>query len=72
MAEDYLKKALRVSYLVSFGFALILGGGFFLITSISGDYNVLASYGGAAWVFVLALIIALPTVTPIMKRRYRE
>lgn len=71
MAEDYLKKALRVSYLLSFGFALALGGGFFLLTSLSGDHNPLTRYGGAAWVSLLALIVALPTITPLMKRRYR-
>lgn len=72
MAEDYLKRALRTSYLVSFAFALLLAGGFFAFTSLSGDYSMLARYGGAGWVFLLALIIALPTVTPIMKRRYRS
>jgi hypothetical protein len=71
MAEDYLKKALRVSYLLSFGFSVVLGVGFFLLTSLTGDYNVLTRYGGTGWVFLLALIIALPTVTPVMKRRYR-
>ncbi len=71
MAEDYLKKALRMSYLVSLVFALLLGGGFFLITTLTGDYNGLTRYGGSAWVFLLALIIALPVVAPIMKRTYR-
>ncbi|MDP6347419.1 MAG: hypothetical protein QGH23_09635 [Dehalococcoidia bacterium] len=71
MAEDYLKKELRVIYLLSFGFSLVLGVGFFLLTSLTGDYNILTRYGGASWVFLLALIIALPTVTPVMKRKYR-
>ncbi len=71
MAEDYLKKALRMSYLVSLGFALLLGGGFFLITTLTGDYNGLTRYGGSVWVFLLALIIALPMVAPVMKRAYR-
>ena len=71
MAEDHLKKALKISYVLSFGFAVLLGIGFFLITSLSGDYNTLTRYGGALWVFLLALIIALPTVTPIMKRRFK-
>ena len=71
MAVDYLKKALRVSYLLSFTFALVLGGGFFLITSLTGEHSPLTRYGGGAWVFLLALIVALPTITPFMKRRYR-
>lgn len=71
MAEDYLKKALKMTYLISFAFALVLGGGFFIVTSIIEGHNILTRYGGGAWVFLLTLIIALPTVTPFMKRRYR-
>ncbi|MEW6034584.1 MAG: hypothetical protein AB1603_06995 [Chloroflexota bacterium] len=72
MADDYLKKALRVSYGVSTGLALLMGLGFFLVTSFTGDHTALARYGGASWVFTLALIIALPTVTPFVKRRIRS
>ena len=71
MAQEPLKKALRISYAVSLGVSLLLGGGFWLVTTLAGDYNTMARYGGAAWVFLLSLIIALPTVTPIIKRRYR-
>lgn len=72
MAQDPLRKALRISYLVSLAFALALSGTFFTYTSLQEGYNALARYGGAFWVFLLGLIIALPTVAPMMKRRFRE
>lgn len=71
MAQDPLRKALRISYLLSLGFALLLSASFFASTSLRGDYNVLARYGGALWVLVLGLIVSLPTVAPIVKRRFR-
>lgn len=72
MSDDYLKRALRMSYLISLGMALVLSVGFYLVTSLTGQYSVLARYGGAAWVLLLTLIIALPVLTPMIKRRYRR
>ncbi len=60
-----------VSYVVSLAVALVASIAFFAYTSLRGAYNVVARYGGAFWVLLLALIIALPTVSPVMKRRYR-
>lgn len=71
MAEDMQKKAMRSSTAISFAFALIMGGVFFLLTSLGEGYNIVSRYGGAVWVFLLSLIIALPTVTPIVKRRLK-
>ncbi len=71
MSEDYQKKALRVSYLLSLGIALVAGLAFFMVTTL-GSYSLLTRYGGGAWVILLSLIIALPTITPVMKRRYRR
>ena len=72
MSDDYLKRALRMSYLISLGLALVLSIGFYLVTSLTGQYSVLARYGGAVWVLLLTLIIALPVLTPLIKRRYRR
>ena len=41
---------------------------FFLAASLQ-DQEALARYAGAVWVFILALIVALPTITPILKKR---
>ena len=72
MSDDYLKRALRMSYLISLGLALTLSVGFYLVTSLTGQYSILARYGGAVRVLLLTLIIALPAFTPMIKRRYRR
>ncbi len=69
MNQYSLRKALRTSYLISLVLAAALAGAFFAATTLSGNYNVLARYGGAVWIFLLSLIVALPTVTPLVKKR---
>jgi hypothetical protein len=50
--------------------AALLGAGSFLVATIlSGDYDWVARLGGAGWVFLLSMIILMPTVTPWVKRR---
>ena len=71
MNEEGSKKSLRKAYWVSFASALLFGGVFLVITTFNSDYGAVSRYGGAIWVFTLTLIIALPTVAPIIKRRSR-
>ena len=71
MAQEAATKALRLSYLLSFGLALLLAGAFFAFTTLRGGYSPLARYGGAGWVFLLSLIVALPTITPVLKKRFK-
>jgi hypothetical protein len=43
--------------------------GLFLVATFSSDeYGSVARFGGAAWVFLLSMIILMPTVTPIVRR----
>ena len=42
---------------------------FFLITLLTGDYTWVARIGGAAWIFLLSMIILMPTVTPWLRKR---
>lgn len=43
--------------------------GLFLVATFSSDeYSNVARFGGAAWVFLLSMIILMPTVTPIVRR----
>ena len=59
---------MRQATLLSFVIAAILAGGFFLAASLQ-DHAALARYAGAVWVFILALIVTLPTIAPILKKR---
>ena len=62
------EKAIRLATLFSFIVASVLAGAFFLAASLQ-DHGALARYAGAVWVFILALIVALPTIAPILKKR---
>lgn len=70
MAQDRQNKALKVSYTISIGIALAAAVGFFVATSAAG-HSLLTRYGGSLWVLLLSLIIALPTLTPLVRRRYQ-
>lgn len=42
---------------------------FFGATLLKGDYSWVSRLGGAGWVFLLTMIILMPTVTPWVKAR---
>ena len=52
--------------------ALLGAGSFLVATTLSGDYDWVARLGGAGWVFLLSMIILMPTITPWVKRRMRR
>ncbi len=52
--------------------ALAAAGAFLAATLLSGDYTWVARLGGAAWVFLLSMIILMPTVTPWVKGRWGQ
>lgn len=49
--------------------ALLTSAAFLMATLVRGDYTLVARLGGAGWVFLLSMIILMPTVTPWMKKR---
>jgi hypothetical protein len=46
----------------------LAAAGIFLAVTLRGDYSWVARLGGAAWVFVLCMIITMPVVTSQVKR----
>ncbi len=60
-----------VSALIYTSISVVAALIFFGIT-LAGDYTWVARLGGAAWVFLLCMIILMPLVTSSIKRRYRE
>jgi hypothetical protein len=63
------RRASYLSAIIYTGIALLGAGTFLVATTLSGDYNWVARLGGAGWVFLLSMIILMPTVTPWLKRR---
>ncbi len=58
-----------VAAVIYTGVALLGAGSFLAATTLSGHYDWVARLGGAGWVFLLSMIILMPTVTPWVKRR---
>lgn len=59
----------RISAAVYTTIALAAAGAFLAATTLRGDYDWVARLGGAGWVFLLSMIILMPTVTPWVKKR---
>ncbi len=59
----------RVSAVIYVTVSALAAGAFFAITVLTGDYSWVARLGGSAWVFLLSMIILMPTVTPWVRKR---
>lgn len=63
---------MALSALIYVSVSTLAAGGFLAATLLTGDYGWVARLGGAAWVFLLSMIILMPTVTPWIRRRLRR
>jgi cytochrome c biogenesis protein CcdA len=63
------QRAARISALVNTTVSLLGVLAFLAATTLRGDYDWVARLGGAGWVFLLLMIILMPTVTPWVKKR---
>jgi putative exporter of polyketide antibiotics len=66
-----MKKVGSISAVIYTGIS-VLAAGLFLLSTISGQYTLVERIGGAAWVFLLSMIILMPIVTPLVKRKLGE
>ncbi|MBE3581940.1 MAG: hypothetical protein IMW96_09990 [Thermoanaerobacteraceae bacterium] len=66
-------RAARIGALLYTGISLVAALLFLLLTYAAGKaYTPVARYGGAAWVFILTMIITMPLVIPWVQKRYRK
>lgn len=63
------RKAARISAAAYTLTSLIIALSFFALASAMGKYAPTAIYGGTAWVFLLSMIVTMPTITPWVKNR---
>ena len=63
-----MKNASLVSALFYTALSAIAAAAFFLAT-LTGTYTTVERLGGTLWVFLLSMIILMPVVTPIVKRK---
>lgn len=48
--------------------ALAAAGTFLAVTTFTSDYTTVSRFGGAGWVFLLSMIVLMPTVTSLVKK----
>jgi hypothetical protein len=62
----------RVSVAIYSGLAALGAAAFLLVTVLTGDYSWVSRIGGAIWIFLLSMIILMPTITPMVRSRVRN
>lgn len=72
VAPSRANPVVLVSAAIYTSLSVIAAGLFLLATLVAGEYESVARFGGAAWVFLLAMIILMPVVTPLVKRLFME
>lgn len=61
---NIVRRSISAGLIVSLALALL-----FLGAARSVGAPPVAQYGGALWVFLLSLLVALPLLTPLIRRR---
>ena len=59
----------RLSAAIYATMSALAAGIFFAVTTLTGDYSWVARVGGSVWLFLLSMIILMPTVTPWVRKR---
>lgn len=63
-----MKNVSLISAIIYTGISLVAAG-LFVAATLSGKYTSVERFGGAGWVFFLSMIILMPVVTPMVKKR---
>lgn len=58
-----------ISAVIYTGIALATAG-LFLVATLAGEYTIVERISGVGWVFLLPMIILMPIITPLVKRRF--
>jgi hypothetical protein len=64
--------ATRCSALTYTSISLLMALTFLVASSLTGGYTSVARVGGAAWAFMLTMIVSMPFVTSRYKKAYRQ
>ncbi len=64
--------AARVAGLIYGGASVAAALVFWAVTTFTGSYPAVGRYGGAAWVFILVMIVLMPIVIPRVRKWRRN
>jgi hypothetical protein len=62
----------RAAAFVYGGISVAAAVAFFLVTTFVAGYPAVARYGGAAWIFLLMMIVLMPVVIPQVQKRAKK
>ena len=48
----------------------LAAAGLFLVATLTGKHTTVERFGGVGWVFFLSMIILMPIITPLVKRKF--
>ena len=65
-----MKNIGTISGLIYTGISVLIAG-LFLLGTLAGEYMLVERIGGTAWVFLLSMIILMPIITPLVKKRIK-
>jgi len=63
-----MKNTNLISAVIYTGISL-LAAGLFIVATLVGKYTPVERLGGAAWVFLLSMIILMPVIIPLVRRK---
>jgi hypothetical protein len=67
--ETKVAHAGRTALFIYGGISAVGAVAFWLLTTFTGSYPTVARYGGAAWLFLLLMIVLMPLVIPRVQAR---
>ncbi len=57
-----------ISAIIYIGLSVIIVA-IFLLATLTGHYTTIERIGGAVWVFILSMIILMPVIIPMVKKK---
>jgi hypothetical protein len=57
-----------ISTAISVGISLVAAG-LFVVGTLAGEYTLVERIGGAGWVFLLSMLILMPIIMPVVKKK---
>ncbi len=64
-----MKSVGLISAVIYTSISVLAAGLFLLVTTLAGEYTLVERIGGVGWVFLLSMIILMPIITPLVKKR---